>query len=537
MELVECYVDKTGFIKDFVSCPLQNLILRPRGFGKSTNLQMLFYFLSNTRAKEDIFKNCKIYKDRQFFQNHFRQYPVIYLSFKDLKGGSWEEMRYRLWDCLKTEAESHNLKIDLDQEEEHEELTFFLLTLSRELRQKYDKLVYVLIDDYDTPLNCAFLHGFYPEASEFFLAFYSAGLEDNCALASSCLMGTAEISAAGLPSQLGIFLICDVTCDCFSEYFGFWPEEIAEFCSETLHHEDYMKWYNGYRVGDSIVLNPWSIESAARHQSLGTSWAKSAVDVALIDKFFLESAEVVAAVTSSVNDPEYRHQIRMPNSYGHFAFEKWWTQDNIWSFLIFTGYLTVEQGPANHKKERVGYARIPNYELRLFWKDHSKARFGRYLEQYDSSPSTILNAFLEKDMATLRNFSSIVISNYKSFHEVKGGDAVLVLLVGLIGEVFSACPGVQIVPSIRLKYGKADVISIELPEERLKILFYLKVSFNGEDLDRRAQAALDQLLTLEYNPLEPGWSCLAIGGSFHAQQVSNLYYGVLNSKQNPTEIT
>lgn len=397
MDHVEWFVDKTNFIKEFVQTPGHYLILRPRRFGKSTNLRMLQLFLSNMDARRDLFTNYHIYQDQEFFQKHFKQYPVVHLSFKDLnQASSWEEMKMGLWEGLKMEAEQHDLPnfgFDLNQLHPPENMEYFLLKLSRKLRQKYGKEVYVLIDEYDAPLNNAFFRGFYPQASKFFGTFLSLAIKDNPCVLHTCLMGIVEVHGVGILSGLNHLNVCSIFSTNFSEYFGFLEDEIDRFCTDKITHSDLMDWYNGYSIGNKSVLNPWSVGMAANKRSLDPHWIHSATIVSLLNMFFLESSEVVAAVISFLRDPEYRHQIERPSPIVNYGSECW-SSKNVWSFLISAGYLTFEPNPAD---DYTVFAKIPNHELRLFWRNNMETLFRNDFEKVGLAPSGIVTAFLKQD--------------------------------------------------------------------------------------------------------------------------------------------
>jgi len=280
-KIVECngvFIDKTLFIKEFVKCKKEvSVILRPRRFGKSSNLSMLNSFLSinpTSDAKEirSFFDRCRIGEDLDFMSRNFRQHPVIWLNLKDCAGNSWQEMFNNLWICVRDMYLPHLEQLSdapaLRQFDFHSGtapsstlVQWSLKLLTEMLYFKHGrKRVIVLVDEYDAPLNCAFRKGFYDEASSFFGIFFSRALKDNNYLKQACLMGIVEVRGAEILSTLNNIHVCSVDKVDFSEHFGFSVQEVSVFFEDKNDNRiaSVLEWYDGYVIGSTTVINPWS---------------------------------------------------------------------------------------------------------------------------------------------------------------------------------------------------------------------------------------------------------------------------------------
>ena len=280
------FVDKTMFIKEWMEKGDEvSVILRPRRFGKSTNLSMLKSFFS-FGAQSQHFSRFLIGKEIEFIKKHCGKYPVVFLSMKGIGGENWEEMLKDIWELLLKTIECHEdelaskdfeyLRIYPESQVNEAVATAFLDRLTRRLQKKYNQEVIVLIDEYDAPLNHAFRKDFYERASSFFGKFYSNGLKSNFALKRACLMGIVEVRGAGMLSGLNNLVIYSSADDEFSEYFGFTSKEVEDFLDrDETRIQDVRKWYNGYYMGSHRMINPWSFMNYVDTGELQSYWVQT----------------------------------------------------------------------------------------------------------------------------------------------------------------------------------------------------------------------------------------------------------------------
>ena len=275
------YVDKTLLIRDFLDRrPQVSLFTRPLHFGKTLNMDMLRVFFEKT--DED---NSKYFCDKDIwscgseYTDHQGKYPVIFLSFKDVKCTTWEDLYEMLTGLIKKEYLRHNeLKDSMELNEfERErfvsitegtagsaEYQFSLQTLSMLLYKHYKKETVIIIDEYDIPIRWGYYFGFYREATGFLNNFFSAGLKDNSHLAYGFMAGLFCITAESVLSGLNNISVYSVMDETYSRYFGFTKEEVKEMLSYYDYPEKYdeaCEWYGGYKIGDTEIFNPYSVIS------------------------------------------------------------------------------------------------------------------------------------------------------------------------------------------------------------------------------------------------------------------------------------
>ena len=279
------YFDKTKFIDEIIQDGAQvKLFTRPRRFGKTLNMSMLKYFFDIKEAEENrkIFKDLYIEKTESFKEQG--QYPVIFLSLKDLKARTWEIMEKDIKSTVASLfSEYKYLLKDLDKFDtitfenvimkniELENLKEILKFLTKILYEKYNKKVIVLIDEYDSPLVSAYTNGYYENAKDFFKTFYSLVLKDNNYLQMGVLTGIIRVIKAGIFSDLNNLSTYTILSDDYTDSYGLTEEEVEKSLKDygiEAEISNVKDWYDGYRLGDSEVYNPWSIINFLRFKEL-----------------------------------------------------------------------------------------------------------------------------------------------------------------------------------------------------------------------------------------------------------------------------
>jgi len=511
-------IDKTLFIKEWMEQgDAVSVILRPRRFGKTTNLTMLKAFLS-IGAKAKDFDRFLIGKETDFVRKHVGQYPVVLLQFKGLGGDTWEEMFRDICVCLRdvlvfdwNELSTDDLGlIGLETDSTDESVAaVFLLRLTRCIHKSRKRKVIVLIDEYDAPLNHAYRKQYYNRASSFFGKFFSNGLKSNPALQKACLMGILELRGPGMLSGLNNLAIYSSASDQFSLFFGFTKFEVVKFLSGSmLETSNVMEWYNGYCMGCHQMVNPWSFMRYYISSQFKSYWVHTAntesIQSLLHPSLTIELIEVLA-------DLHYgkMFSIGMLSTVVDYGISS--DVNSILCLLVHTGYLTCNGDEVY----------MPNKEIKYEWQNcgfgvassgvMNSPFYRDMLRSLSIEPFKI--AFLRKVMSDkLRNCSFLDTHDENSYH---------MYYFGLFIAVF----GPLAISNREAGHGRYD-IGVEMKDLKRLFIFEIKYSKNSSRLQIDAKRGLQQILNLKYYDNEQylGWTWYAIGVSFHGKLMSELEF-------------
>jgi hypothetical protein len=354
------------------------LILRPRRFGKTLNMSMLKYFfdIENGEENRKLFDGLKIENTDKM--EHQGKYPVIFLSFKDIKANNWNECKEKLRQLIKAlfanmrqvrEKLPEDEKIDFDKIlflEENGDYSGSLKNLSRYLYQYYGKKVVILIDEYDAPLITSHIEGYYEDANYFFRNLLSEALKGNEYLEFGVMTGVLRMLKENIFSGLNNLVISTIIDNKYP-YFGLTEDEVEEllqYYGLTYELPEVKEWYNGYRFGKQQVYNPWSIINFAANNKLKPYWINTSANDLIIK--LLKKGEVE-------NFKNLEHL---------FSGETIWTsisenmifnnidtlKNSLWSLMFFTGYLTYNSIKIGRIIKTESYElKIPNYEVFSFF--------------------------------------------------------------------------------------------------------------------------------------------------------------------------
>ena len=385
-ELIEedfYYFDKTKFIDEIVKDGAKvKLFARPRRFGKTLNMSMLKYFFDIKEGQENrkLFKDLYIEKTESFREQG--QYPVVFLSLKDLKATTWEEMERKIIITLSdffseyeyllnelTGVSFENLKNIIYKKSTIDDLTTTLKFLTKILYEKYNKKVVVLIDEYDSPLVSAYINGYYNKAKNFFKTFYSTVLKDNSYLQMGVLTGIIRVIKAGIFSDLNNLSTYTILSDVYTDSYGLTEEEVEKSLKDYGIEAEISKvkdWYDGYKFGDSEVYNPWSIINFLRFKELRAYWVDTSGNDLINDVLKKMTKDTVKALEKLFDGEGLRQNIS-----GTSDLSKLLDENELWELLLFSGYLTIEE-----KIDQKNYIlRLPNKEVKELFKDS-------FLEKY-----------------------------------------------------------------------------------------------------------------------------------------------------------
>ncbi|RGB22823.1 hypothetical protein C1646_822395 [Rhizophagus diaphanus] len=413
------FIDKTSLIAEFIECASGvSLVVRPRRFGKTTNLTMLKEFFSipiypdNEKYRRELFRDTKITERSCLLRDHFCKYPVIFLSLKGFDGcDTWLKMEAFLCAKLALLYEEHSYIEDILND--YKKLRFnkirsgdleyavtiqSLEDLSRYLKTYHRRRCIVLIDEYDHPLEIAYRYQYYEEARGFFSSLFGALLKDNDKnLEKALFVGVSRIAKSGYLSGLNNLNVFPMYVDKYATQFGFTEDEISIFlqhCGKKKRLNEVKEWYDGYRAGNGICLyNPWSINQFIDTNTLEAHW----VDTGAID------VEILKDIDYNTLSPH--------------------ASDVIWTLLYYGGYLTM-----NEDKNLC----IPNMEVFAEWKGWLNSRIS-------SKPDTMLEMLLQCNLTKFEEELPTMIMESLSYFDTTDSDSAErnyhFLMIGILSPV------------------------------------------------------------------------------------------------------
>ena len=492
------YADKTKMIESLLDDGAGvTLFTRPRRFGKTLNMSMLNYFfnLKNKEENRKLFENLHISKSK--YMNQQGEYPVIYLSFKDIKALNWEKCYYltrRLITYLYNEFEFLREKLnkkdlsDFDKvwlDEEGADWENSLKNLLRYLYEYHNKKVVVLIDEYDTPIVSGYNNGYKKEVLDLYRSLYSTVLKSNMHLQFSVMTGILRIAKEGIFSGLNNLKVNSIFSEKYSEYYGMTEEEVLEGLKYyNLEYEinDVRDWYDGYQFGNIEVYNPWSIINFLDNGKLKPYWQGTAGNETINELLDRGNKELFDDL-----EKLFRREIVYKKIRDFTEF----TDDinEIWELFLYSGYLTT----SGEQKDKEHPIRIPNREIMEFFEDRFIDRFTGNYQKFSDTIRYLRAGNIEKFGEILQNE---VISSLSYFDTDKDEKYYKVFLIG----IFVALMNDYVRLSERESgYGRADLILEPKKKENPGYIFEFKVANSEEELESYAEEGFEQIKEKKYD--------------------------------------
>ena len=376
------YIDKTLFIKDVLD-DLNEIILitRPRRFGKTLNMTTLRYYVDQDieNAKE-MFEGLKIMKQGEKYTSKLGYYPCIYMTLKDVRGTTYEEMlnmmKFAVYDSYMNHVKLlENNKIYQFEKEKMNDIFYKRVTkedlinsiknLSEYLYRINNKPVFLILDEYDVPLQNAYVEGFYEEAVKFFKEFYGLTFKDNQYLEKTVITGVSRVAKENIFSGANNFKVFTVLNNEYSEDFGITREEMEKAIEEygvQEEREEIKKWYDGYRIGNTDeIYNPWSVLNYLQKKRLVAYWVNTSSND-LIKLILKNSKSVKEKIERLLRDEEIEVVINQETVIT--GIER--NEENIWGLFLGTGYLKVTE--EININENIYKVAIPNNEIKLLFR-------------------------------------------------------------------------------------------------------------------------------------------------------------------------
>ena len=492
------YADKTKMIESLLDDGAGvTLFTRPRRFGKTLNMSMLNYFfnLKNKEENRKLFENLYISKSK--YMNQQGEYPVIYLSFKDIKALNWEKcyfMTKRLITYLYNEFEFLREKLnkkdlsDFDKvwlDEEGADWENSLKNLLRYLYEYYNKKVVVLIDEYDTPIVSGYNNGYKKEVLDLYRSLYSTVLKSNAHLQFSVMTGILRIAKEGIFSGLNNLQVYNIFEKNFSEYYGLTEEEVLEGLKYyNLEYEinDVKDWYDGYQFGNIEVYNPWSIINFLDNGKLKPYWQGTAGNETINELLDRGNKEIFDDLEKLFRKEIVYKKIR---DFTEFTDDI----NEIWELFLYSGYLTT----SGEQKDKEHPIRIPNREIMEFFEDRFIDRFTGNYQKFSDTIRYLRAGNIEKFGEILQEE---ILSSLSYFDTDKDEKYYKVFLIGIFVALMN---DYRRLSERESGHGRADLILEPKKKENPGYIFEFKVANSEEELESYAEEGFEQIEKKEYN--------------------------------------
>lgn len=503
------YVDKTLLIRDFLNAiPMVSLFTRPRRFGKTLNIDMLRVFFEKTPEDTSIyFKDKYIWQCGDYYTKHQGQYPVIFLSFKDVKCSSWQETFQKISKLISLEFMRHNelesssVLSSYEKEQYHRfaseninevDCQMGLQLLSLLLHKHYDKECVIIIDEYDTPIQQDHLCDFYNEIVDFMRNFFSGGLKDNPHLAFGFLTGILRVAKESIFSGMNNLKTNSILDNNYSSYFGFTNEEVRKMLAYYDYEDKYQEiceWYDGYRFGNSEIFNPWSVINYISDQCFPKAFWQSTGSNDII-------GEIIGTATPEINENLYKlfcgNTVTTYVDTSVIYPEVQNNPNSIYSFLLVAGYLKVaEIYPQNDGNYMCDVA-IPNKEILYVYEKEVLNRTNQ-----NNVSISIHQAIFSKDTSKLQSLLEDFM--LKSISTMDGASeafyhGMMLGLCAVLGSQF------KVRSNRESGIGRFDIELLPMVKGIPGFIFDFKHTKDiNVDLDSLANSALKQIEDMKYD--------------------------------------
>lgn len=495
------YVDKTKFIEELVNdMTAVHLITRPRRFGKTLNLSMLKYFYDIEGNTENRKLFDELYISNSLAMSEQGKYPVIFLSFKDVKADSSLEMMeniailmknlYDKFEYIREKLNQSNL-MEFDEiwlKKDNANLRGALLNLCSYLKEYYNQDVILLIDEYDTPMVSAYEHGYYDEIKMFFTTLYGSALKENPALKKAVLTGIMRISKENIFSGLNNVKVNSILEDDFAEYFGIAEKEVEKSLIEYGLEErlpEVQKWYNGYIFGGVRVYNPFSITNFLDRKKIMPYWVNTSSNT-LINKVLKEASSSIFEELSKLFQRETIN--KTIDVYSNFNELK--NTEQIWYLLTNAGYLTpVEE--IDFGKYSI---RIPNEEVHYFFERDFIRNFLGSVDNFDRTLSYLLEGDFDNFTYELEN----IMLNSVSCFDFNSNSKESHYHVFILGMLLGLRRRYYIHSNREGGRGRYDLVVEPMDKRKNGLVIEFKVAKEKEELEKASEEALAQIEEKRY---------------------------------------
>ncbi len=506
------FIDKSLFISEIIETGAKVLLIpRPRRFGKTLNLSMLKYFFDRHETEQDkkeaeaLFNGLQI-KKTDVFKQHFAKYPVISITFKDIKERSFEDALYKIRDLLTEEYKHHQtalltsknnssyVKKILDGTGTDIDFALSLQKLSQSLSKSYNTPAIILIDEYDTPIHAAWQYGYYDEMISFMRGLLSGALKDNPHIYKGVITGILRVAKESIFSDLNNLKVSTILEEEFADKFGITEDELKALFREYEMEERLSEadaWYNGYKFGSYTIFNPWSIlnfidSNPPRPEPYWANTSSNALVKELVIDGGLDVREnieklIAGKTIDSVIDknivfPELRKKERY-----------------IYSLFFFCGYLKCVKQIPEPRRLRCELA-VPNEEVKYIFENIISS----WLEESfgNRKLTTMLRALVDGNLDQFQRLLNEFVITTLSFFDAKGKNPEAVYQAFVLGMLLHLGNEYEISSNRELGYGRYDILAVPKKDKsKPAILMEMKsiTGFYKEDPEKAIQEAIEQI--------------------------------------------
>ncbi len=511
------FIDKSLLINEVVQTGAEVLLLpRPRRFGKTLNLSMLRCFFEQHEDKDSQAKAASLFdglavKETKAFDKHFARYPVIFLSFKDVKERNFEDAVFKLKDVITREYIRHKKSIPAqDDDSEYynkistatgtiQEYSLSLQRLSKYLHSAYGSPPVILLDEYDTPIHAAWQYDYYDEMISFMRGLLSGAFKDNPHIYKGIITGILRVAKESIFSDLNNLDIYTILDRPFSDKFGITGDELKTLFAE-YGFEDRLQeadaWYNGYQFGENIIFNPWSILNFVNQNPPRPKpfWANTSSNALIKDLIMEGGLDIRENIKKLINgnsiDSVIDENIVFPDLKKKERY--------VYSLFFFSGYLKCVEERLEDDRLFCRLA-IPNREVRYIFSNIISG----WLEESFGNAKLIamLKALVQGNLDQFERLLNEFVITTLSFFDAKGKNPEAVFQAFVLGMLLNLGQEYEISSNRELGYGRYDVLAVPIQDRsRPAVLMELKsiTGFYEEEPESALQNAVEQIETRGY---------------------------------------
>ena len=514
------YIDKTMFIREWWEAEDEvTLITRPRRFGKTLTMSMLEKFFSVDYAEKNLFQGTKILEQKKY-QEIQGKYPVIFLSFADVKETTFDQARklicesivdlYNKYSFLCTENLLNTKERDyfqrISSDMEDHEITISLRRLSGYLYKFYGKRVIILLDEYDTPMQEAYMYGYWEELTAFTRSIFNATFKSNPYLERALMTGITRISKESIFSDLNNMEVVTATSSKYADVFGFTEEEVLDALNEyglSDRSGEVRRWYDGFTFGNKTdIYNPWSIINYLDKQKVGSYWANTSSN-SLVGKVICEgSYQVKESFEQLLAGKSIITQIDEQIVYNQLDLD----ENAIWSLLLVSGYLKI----ISNEEHETPYGEwnqfyelsVTNFEVMVMFRSMVHGWFAASASNYNA----FIKALLQDDLRAMNTYMNRValatFSFFDSGNKPSGESEPERFYHGFVLGLMVDLEDQYVITSNRESgFGRYDILLEPKNQNGYGIIMEFKVRDSAEekDLSDTVQAALKQIEEKQYD--------------------------------------